>query len=138
MKSSFGQTVVKRSYATWTLRHRFFLLFWHRARGRLAFPRVTFFRGQSKFPNPIPRSGQMTTLTSLLVLIVARQQVLRGQYVADRAFAHDSETVSGHLNSGYGPGCAAPALVDWLRDVFAPDFTGIVRPAQITPLECGV
>jgi len=70
----------------------------------------------------------MAALTSLLVEIIARQQVLRRQHVADRSFTHDSETVGGHLDCGYGPGRAAPALVDRLRDVFSPNFAGVVRP----------
>jgi len=79
----------------------------------------------------------MAALTSLLVEIIARQQVLRRQHIVDRAFAHDSETIGGHLDRGYGPGCAAPALVDRPRDVFSPDFTGVIRPPQLTPLERG-
>lgn len=79
----------------------------------------------------------MAALTSLLVEIIARQQVLRWQHVADRAFAHDSETVGGHLDRGYGPGRAAPTLVDRPRDVFSPDFAGVVRPPQLTLLERG-
>jgi len=79
----------------------------------------------------------MTTLTTLLIEVVARQQVLRRQHVTDSAFAHDSETVGGHLDRGYSPGRTAPALVDRLRDVFSPYFAGVIRSPQITPLECG-
>lgn len=72
----------------------------------------------------------MAALTTLLAVYAAGQQVLRGQLVVDRPFAHDTETVVGHLDRGYGPGRTAPSLVDRLGNVFRPHFAGIVRSRQ--------
>lgn len=78
-------------------------------------------------PDPIPSLGHVAALTPVLPGIVTGQKVLWRQYVLDGSFAHNTEPVGGHLDRGYDPGCAAPALVDWLRNVVSPDFADVVR-----------
>lgn len=78
-------------------------------------------------PDPIPCLGHVAALTPVLPGAVTGQKVLRRQYVLDGSFAHDAEPVGGHLDRGYHPGRAAPALVDRLRNVVSPDFADVVR-----------
>jgi len=81
-------------------------------------------------PDPVPSPGQVTALAALLAVYVAGQQMLHGQRVADRPFAHDTEPVVGHLDRGYGPRRTAPSLVDRLRNVLSPYAADVVRPRQ--------
>lgn len=79
----------------------------------------------------------MASLAALLAEVVAGQKLLRRQRVVDGSLAHNTEAIGRDLNRGYGPGRAAPALVDWLGYVITPDVTEIVRLSQRTSLKRG-